>query len=435
MKRTCLPSPIGRGSVERARPGRAATTAGLPMPNGASALELLGEREPELVAGDDGVDALDAARGPRARAPRAACASNAARKRVDARRARSCSPAAARWPPWRSEVLGARRRGPPSRSKAGIERPEPGALARRRARSARTGGGGARRSARRRSRSRPGASPRRRARRPGARRARATCASASNRIRCLDVAALGVGARRAPRRSARARSASSVSSSSSAGVGAVQPAGGVDARREPEADRARVEPRRVDLRDAHQRAQARASRVARERAQAVAHEPAVLAAQRHAVGDRGQRDEVEVRVGARPGRGPRPRSSAPRELVARRRPRTGPGTGSRRRAGCTIGASGSAPSARGVWWSVTTTSMPGRARGRDLVDRGDRAVGGDSSRVPRAASRSTVARREAVAVLGAAGQVPVDVGAERAQRAHEDRRRARRRRRRSRRGR
>ena len=47
-----------------------------------------------------------------------------------------------------------------------------------------------------------------------------------------------------------------------------------------------------------------------------------------------------------------------------------------------------------------------------------------SRSVPRAASRSTVVRGEAVAVVDAAGQVPVDVGAERAQGAHEDRGRA-----------
>ena len=82
-----------------------------------------------------------------------------------------------------------------------------------------------------------------------------------------------------------------------AGVGALEAAGGVDPRREPEADRARVDPRRVGARDAHERAQP-GPRRRRQRAQARAHEAAVLAAQRHAVGDRGERDEVEVAVGA-----------------------------------------------------------------------------------------------------------------------------------------
>ena len=99
-------------------------------------------------------------------------------------------------------------------------------------------------------------------------------------------------------------------------------------------------------------------------------------------------------------------------------------TGSRRARGCTIGASGSAPSARGAWWSVTTTSSPA-ARAAATSSTAVIAQSTVISRsVPRAASRSTVAGGEAVAVVDAARQVPVDVGAERAQRAHEHGRRA-----------
>ena len=73
---------------------------------------------------------------------------------------------------------------------------------------------------------------------------------------------------------------------------------------------------------------------------------------------------------------------------------------------------------------MTTTSMPERARERDLLDRGDRAV--DRDQQVRAARGQLLDRRarEPVAVVDPARQVPVDVRAERAQRAHEDRGRA-----------
>ena len=93
------------------------------------------------------------------------------------------------------------------------------------------------------------------------------------------------------------------------GVGAVEAAGGVEPRREAEADRALVDEARVDARDVHQRAQPRLAR-AREAAQAGADEPAVLAGERDDVGDRGERDEVEVLVGEPPGSSPAPSSSA-----------------------------------------------------------------------------------------------------------------------------
>ena len=77
------------------------------------------------------------------------------------------------------------------------------------------------------------------------------------------------------------------------GVGAVQAPGRVQPRREREAERALVDAARVDARDRHQRAQPRLAR-RRQRAQATAHERAVLADQRDHVGDRRERDEVEV---------------------------------------------------------------------------------------------------------------------------------------------
>ena len=83
-------------------------------------------------------------------------------------------------------------------------------------------------------------------------------------------------------------------SSSSAAVGRPEPAGGVDPRREPEADGALVDGRGVDARGAHQRAQARAASSSASRAQPGDRERAVLVEERDDVGDRRERDEVEV---------------------------------------------------------------------------------------------------------------------------------------------
>ena len=77
------------------------------------------------------------------------------------------------------------------------------------------------------------------------------------------------------------------------GVGAVEAAGRVQARRQPEAHRALVHAARVDAGAGHERAQPGLRR-ARERAQAAARERTVLAAQGDAVGDRRERHEIEV---------------------------------------------------------------------------------------------------------------------------------------------
>ena len=76
-----------------------------------------------------------------------------------------------------------------------------------------------------------------------------------------------------------------------------------------------VEPRRVAR--ARRAISARRPGLARrgQRAQALAHEAAVLAAQRHDVGDRGERDEVEVLVGGA-GSAPGAASSACASLYA-----------------------------------------------------------------------------------------------------------------------
>ncbi len=67
----------------------------------------------------------------------------------------------------------------------------------------------------------------------------------------------------------------------------------VEARRKPEPDGSRVDRRRVNAGASHQRAEARLRR-ARKRAQPGDRERAVLVEERDDVGDRRERDEVEV---------------------------------------------------------------------------------------------------------------------------------------------
>ena len=76
-------------------------------------------------------------------------------------------------------------------------------------------------------------------------------------------------------------------------VRAREPAGGVDTGREAEADGRRVDRGRVDPRRAHERPQTRLARPC-QRAQPGARERPVLVDERHDVGDRRERDEVEM---------------------------------------------------------------------------------------------------------------------------------------------
>ena len=78
-----------------------------------------------------------------------------------------------------------------------------------------------------------------------------------------------------------------------AGVGASHAARGVDPRRQPEGQAGGVKRARIRARDPHQSPQTRAFGAGHLH-QPVAHEPAVLAAQRHQVGHGGERDELEV---------------------------------------------------------------------------------------------------------------------------------------------
>jgi hypothetical protein len=201
-----------------------------------------------------------------------------------------------------------------------------------------------------------------------------------------------------------------------AGVGAVEAAGGVQARAEAEADRAGVDRARVDLGDVHQRPQARLPGRG-ELAEALADEAAVLAQQRDDVGDGGERHEVEVLVG-------HARVLAVglqeclRELVrdgggaeVRTWVLADPGVHDRGVRQIAVGA--------GAVVVGDDHVHPGRAGARDLLDRGDRAVDGDQQ-VGAALGQAVDGRGgEAVAVRAAAREVPVDVGADRAQRADE----------------
>ncbi len=209
--------------------------------------------------------------------------------------------------------------------------------------------------------------------------------------------------------------------SSSAGVGAVQPPGRVQARRERKADRALVHLRRIDARDCHQRAQTGLGR-RRERAQAAAHERAVLADQRDDIGDRRERDQIEL--AAQLARvAPERRVQRLCELVC---------DGRRAQLGARIATQRRVHDRRRRQRAVRARRVvvgddhldPERLRPRDRRDRGDRAVDGHEQ--ARAALREALDRRlcEPVAVARAIRQVGVDVAAERAQRAHQHRRRA-----------
>ena len=84
-----------------------------------------------------------------------------------------------------------------------------------------------------------------------------------------------------------------MSSSVERSLGTAEPAGRVDARREPESRSTLVDGGGIDAADAHQRPQARLLGL-REPPQAEKRERAVLVDERHDVGDRRERDDVEV---------------------------------------------------------------------------------------------------------------------------------------------
>jgi hypothetical protein len=199
-------------------------------------------------------------------------------------------------------------------------------------------------------------------------------------------------------------------------VGAVQPPGRVDARREPEPDRAGVDPAGIHARDRHQRLEPGLAGGG-ERPEPLAHEAPVLPHQRHAVGHRGERDDVEVRVGARgihPGRFQqrlRQQVRDARRAQLRARVAADRRVHDRRVRQPAVGAR------RMVVGHHDVES--GRARRGDLLHRRDRAVHGDEQLRPARGKPLDGRHREAIAVVDPARQVPVDVGAQRPQRADE----------------
>ena len=199
-----------------------------------------------------------------------------------------------------------------------------------------------------------------------------------------------------------------------AGVRAIEAARRVEPRREPEADRAGVDARGVRLRHLHEGPKALAARGA-HRTQAGADEPPVLPAERHAVGDRGEGDELEV-LGAL-------------GVVVAQRAREHVRDARAAELGARVARDRRVDERRVGQQAVGARAVvvgdddvhPRRARRGDLVDRGDPAVHGDEQ--PRAAGGEALDRRggQAVAVLRAAREEPADVGAQLPQRAHEDR--------------
>ena len=210
--------------------------------------------------------------------------------------------------------------------------------------------------------------------------------------------------------SRRASSASSVSSSSSAASGRPSRPGGVDPRAEPEADGARVDGGRVDAGGAHQRPQPDLLR-ARERAQPRDRERAVLVEQRHHVGDRRERDEIEMalrdlRVDPEERLAELVDDAGAAELRERvvGRPRRDDGAVRQRFAGPVV---------------VGDDHLePARPRLGDLLDRGDPAVDGDDEPAALVGEPRERLGTHAVALVEAARQVPVDLGAELPEQQH-----------------
>ena len=153
------------------------------------------------------------------------------------------------------------------------------------------------------------------------------------------------------------------------GVCPIEPAGGVQAWREREGDGALVDASRDARRPPPSARAGRACSCRPGIRSPRRTSAAVLAGQRHHVRDRRERHEVEVvaedaagLLGQRAGRAVAGGGVAPSQRACASLCATAVAQRSRHGypqiAGCTIGASGSVPSARGAWWSVTTTASP-----------------------------------------------------------------------------
>ena len=115
------PRPWGAGR-RTWRPGSSSVIPGLPTPKGASRSSSSARSSPSTSPGTT-ASTRSTGRRSSSVSTAAACASKR-RGRRRARSARTSRPAAARWPPWRSRCP-APASSPASRSKAGMERPEP----------------------------------------------------------------------------------------------------------------------------------------------------------------------------------------------------------------------------------------------------------------------------------------------------------------------
>ena len=367
--------------------GTSSVGCGLPIPNGRSALELVGQLEPEHAAGHHGVDALARGSGRRAPAPRRrGRRARGGRARPRPPRARPRRPCGGRRSGSRCSRAGGR--GPRAGRRRRCCGPSRGRRRPRQARSPRRAAASARPAATPRSRPRPDASP------PPPPRSRPGCAcgaqaaSAANRMRVS-----------ASRRSRLSRSSSRATSLGAGvvlgeqqlerGVRAPHPAGGVDARAEPEAERVLGQLRRAPRRRPPSARAGPACACAPSATSALADDAPVLVAQRHEVADGGERGQVEVlgRLGRRRGRR---RRAAPRASFSTTPDGAQLGAAVGCRApGCTTAQSGS--SSPGRWWSVTTTSSPAARAAATCSTAVIPQSTVTSSRTPRPASRSTAA--------------------------------------------
>ena len=192
-----------------------------------------------------------------------------------------------------------------------------------------------------------------------------------------------------------------------------EPPGGVDARREPEGDRTFVDRGRVDACRAHKGPEPGALR-ASELPQPGDCERTVLVDERHDVGDRRERDEVQVSLERIVGEGLEQLEgdTGATELCerVRRRPRGDDGAVRKLLSGSMVVG------------DHDVKAQP--AGGRDLVDRRDAAVDREHEPVALVGELLEGLAREAVALLEAAREVPADVGAELPEREHREHGRA-----------
>jgi len=194
---------------------------------------------------------------------------------------------------------------------------------------------------------------------------------------------------------------------------AAQPARRVDPRREPEPDSALVDPRRVHARDLHQRPEAQLLRTC-ERAEAGERERAVLVDERNHVGDRRERDQVEV---------------ARQSLVTRTEQRLSELVDDARAAelgervvGGPRGDEGAVRERFAGPVMIRDDDLePARPRLGNLLDRGHAAVDGEDEPAALVGEPRKRFALDAVALLEAARQMPDNVRTELAQDEHRER--------------